>query len=292
MTVFNELVDLILSIDEETFDEAALSLVDWVDSSPDFNILISEIGTIPESIIHDSTQEKLFSKVSDAVLARGFRELGLDASVSKQRGDCADVIAKSRYHGYTLVADAKAFRLSRTARNQKDYKVSSLSGWRNDSDYAVLCAPYFKYPIRNSQIYKQSIENNVSLFSWELLLFFVNHKVTEAIDLDLSFIWNWSGQLESRIIASDMKRCYFAEQYKDIVGHFGFTDEQLVDLLKECADTGRKRGMKEIEYWTSSLQAIYLYTREEAIEELIASKKIPNKIHTIEKFIEGLPYGE
>ena len=33
---------------------------------------------------------------------------------------------------YSLVADAKAFRLSRTAKNQKDFKVQAMDGlaWR------------------------------------------------------------------------------------------------------------------------------------------------------------------
>ena len=107
----------------------------------DFIHTLRQIGIIPECIAHDSTEEKLFSKASDAVLSRAFREIGLKSAVLKERGDAADVLAESPIHGYTLVADAKAFRMSRTAKNQKDFKVVALSGWRKDSEYAVLCAP-------------------------------------------------------------------------------------------------------------------------------------------------------
>lgn len=83
-----------------------------------------------------------------------------------ERGDAADVFAESSIYGYTLVADAKAFRMSRTAKNQKDFKVNALSGWRNDSDFAVLCAPIFQYPKKKSQIYHQALTNNVCLLGW------------------------------------------------------------------------------------------------------------------------------
>ena len=81
-------------------------------SCMNFLDILTQIGTIPEAIEHDSTAEKLFSKVSDAVLARAFREIGLKATVLRERADSADVLAESPIHGYTLVADAKAFRMS------------------------------------------------------------------------------------------------------------------------------------------------------------------------------------
>ena len=76
--------------------------------------LLSDIGSIPESIKHTSTKEKLFSKTAEFVLAKCFQEFGLRAHVNSKNTDCADVIAKSDIHNYTLVADAKTFRLSRS----------------------------------------------------------------------------------------------------------------------------------------------------------------------------------
>lgn len=86
-----------------------------------------------------------------------------------ERGNAADIVAKSIYRNYSLVSDAKAFRLSRTAKNQKDFKVDALSKWRGTNDYAVLIAPYFQYPNQESQIFEQSLNENVLLFSWEHL---------------------------------------------------------------------------------------------------------------------------
>jgi len=128
------------------FVTASKNIIEYVNNIQDVSSLLREIGTIPESIDHDSTEEKLYAKASDAVLSKAFQQLGLKSKVLAERGDSADVIAESPIHGYTLVADAKAFRLSRTAKNQKDFKIVALSGWRKDSDYAVLCSPYFQYP--------------------------------------------------------------------------------------------------------------------------------------------------
>ena len=96
-----------------------------------------------------------------------------------------DVIAESRVYGYSMVSDAKAFRLSRTAKNQKDFKVSALSAWRRDNDYAVLCAPYFQYPAKTSQIYSQALSNNVCLLSWEHLIFMIERGVKESQVLNI-----------------------------------------------------------------------------------------------------------
>ncbi|MDR2660295.1 MAG: HindIII family type II restriction endonuclease [Spirochaetaceae bacterium] len=45
--------------------------------------IITEIGAIPEDIGHDSSEEKLYAKVSDTVLAKCFQELGLKSSVNE-----------------------------------------------------------------------------------------------------------------------------------------------------------------------------------------------------------------
>ncbi|WP_164177134.1 HindIII family type II restriction endonuclease, partial [Streptococcus pneumoniae] len=70
--------------------------------------------------------------------AKAFQLLNLNSKPLEQRGNAGDVIALSKEFNYGLVADAKSFRLSRTAKNQKDFKVKALSEWREDKDYAVL----------------------------------------------------------------------------------------------------------------------------------------------------------
>ena len=87
---------------------------------------------------------------------------------------------------------AKCFRLSRTAKNQKDYKVSNLSDWRGaENEYAVLVAPYFQYPQSVSQIYSKALDNNVCLLAWEHISIMLEENVKETE----SFHWNHCGML-------------------------------------------------------------------------------------------------
>lgn len=290
--MFNELIKVLVALDGRTFDEGSLALIDWMDSltKDEFVDLMRQIGTIPESIDHDSTAEKLFSKATDAALSRAFREIGLKSRVLHERGDSADVIAESKYHGYTLVADSKAFRLSRTARNQKDYKVVALSGWRQDADYAVLCAPYFQYPSRESQIYKQALDHNVALFSWEQVLVLLDNHVIETALFDLSPIWNWSYTRSGVTTARNMKACFLRDQVRDFAAYIGLTDEQVVSAMLSQIEVLQERGGTEVAYWNKVIEAIRHYSKEQAINELIAARKIPSKISTIENYVSRLSY--
>ena len=136
-------------------------------------ILVSLISIFT---LYYTKEEKIFLKLSDIVLSKAFRYIGFNSCVLKERGNSADVYAESKKHKYSLVIDAKSFRMSRTAKNQKDFKISALSKWRGNEDYSVLCSPYFQYPINRSQIYSQSLEHNVCLLSWEHLIFLIENK--------------------------------------------------------------------------------------------------------------------
>lgn len=81
---------------------------------------------VPEHYRHDSSEEKLYSKYTDALISEALTVIGLRSTIIHARADAADVQAYST--GYSLVADAKAFRLSRTAKNQKDFKVQAMDG--------------------------------------------------------------------------------------------------------------------------------------------------------------------
>jgi type II restriction enzyme len=63
-------------------------------------------GAIPEQYGHDSTEEKLYSKYTDALISESFFAIGLRSVVVDARGDSADVQAHAAT--YSLVADAKA----------------------------------------------------------------------------------------------------------------------------------------------------------------------------------------
>jgi hypothetical protein len=75
---------------------------------------------------------------------------------------------------YSLVADAKAFRLSRTAKNQKDFKVQAMHGWKRGKPYAIVVCPMYQLPARASQIYQQASAYNVCVLSYSHLALLVS----------------------------------------------------------------------------------------------------------------------
>ena len=288
--MFDELMKRIKQCTSINFHKACEELDEFVSSSTDFDKILAQIGTIPEAIKHDSTEEKLFSKVSDAVLARVFRELGLKSTILSERGDSADVLAQSNFHEYTLVADAKAFRLSRTAKNQKDFKVASLSAWRKDAEYAVLCSPYFQYPRTQSQIFAQAVEDNVCLLSWEHMIFLLNHEVRESQSANLSSLWGFSDFMAQRTTVAEKKSSFLREFNRFCESVAGAETGAFDETLVVCIESIKSRGKVEKSYWEAERAEILSYSREQAISELIKNKKIEEKIRQINSYVGRLTH--
>ena len=138
-------------------------------------------GSIPESYGHDSSEEKLYSKYTDCLLSLAFKAMGLQSLVLSERANAADVEAFSK--NYSFVADAKAFRLSRTAKNQKDFKVAAMHSWKNGKPNAMVVCPIYQLPRASSQIYQSATVHDVCVFTYShlsLLLCFSQKAGAEA----------------------------------------------------------------------------------------------------------------
>lgn len=248
--------------------------------------IILQLGTIPEKIRHDSSEEKLYSKVSDAILTRALQLLNIKANVNVGRANCADVIGKSMVHEYSLVADAKTFRLSRTAKNQKDFKINSLSGWRGESDYAVLVSPYYQYPKERSQIYNQALDANVCLFSWEHLFIILDNDLNDSVDL--SQIWGISQVLRKKITVEKSYENFFEQFNSVFCGILKLKKSVFANYLKKFREKIIERGKSEIQFWESEKNRVSGLTREEAVRGLLSAMKVDEKIESIDKFVIAL----
>lgn len=248
--------------------------------------LIVEIGTIPEDIVHDSTEEKLYTKVSDILFAKALKEMNLEVTVLTQRADCADIVAQSHYHRYGLVGDAKAFRLSRTAKNAKDFKVISMAHWRGDCDYSVLACPYYQYPKSTSQIYKYALDNNISLFSWEYLYILLKEGIKEDASTNLKELFNQSAVIANRTTIENSKANFLQQQNKNIADIIKMPYREFASCFGDIKEMLIKRGYTEISYYENEINRVRQLNREDAINELIKSMKIDSKISTIKQFIE------
>lgn len=235
-------------------------------------------GAIPESYGHDSSEEKLYSKYTDALLAVAFRAMGLNSFVLSERADAADVEVVA--HGFTFVADAKAFRLSRTAKNQKDFKVQAMDGWRRDKDYAVVVSPLYQMPSRTSQIYHQAITRDVCLLSYSHIAVLLNlalEKGEEAAEKILKNVFECVSTMTPSKEAAD----YWAGINKAFLS----TDPLVQKLWKmeEKANLEAITDAKDeaLTYLSQERKSIIHLSREEAIERLLTMSKVENKMSVI-----------
>ncbi|OUQ27424.1 hypothetical protein B5E77_07320 [Lachnoclostridium sp. An131] len=292
--MFLKMVQLIHTISKGDFKEAVKKIRELVDNVnyDDLCEITKNIGMIPENIEHDSSEEKMYSKASDIILARCFRELGLAARALDERADSADILAESiRGYNYSLVADAKCFRLSRTAKNQKDFKVSNLSDWRgSENEYAVLVAPYFQYPQTKSQIYSKALEHNVCLLTWEHLSLLLKYNVKETEIFSLESLWNASQMMarDKKLAYANAQMCFLPKMDELIAKKIGIDMPRYHQDLEKYKTFILYRGRCEIGFWEKEIEKIKEYSREKAIEELIAAKKLNEKIGAIKGYLSKL----
>jgi hypothetical protein len=234
-------------------------------------------GAIPESYHHDSSEEKLYSKYTDAVVAQALRAMGCTSLILTERADAADVEAVA--DDFTFVADAKAFRLSRTAKNQKDFKIQAMDGWRRDKDFAVVVAPLYQLPVRSSQIYQQAVARNVCILTFSHLAVLVSYAESEPA--------------EARAVLKDIFECVEmlpptkeALSYWTVVnGHFGKHGSALRHLwrLEKAATLESIEAAKKeaLDFLASERTRIMQLSREEAVRQLIDKHNLGSRVATI-----------
>lgn len=237
-----------------------------------------DCGIIPESFAHDSSEEKLWAKYCDILLSQSLTYLGIKAQVIRARGHSADVFGQT--DEYTLVGDAKAFRLSRTAKNQKDFKVAALDDWRRSNTFACLIAPLNQFPNIRSQIYTQAEQRKVTLLSYVHLKFLLDHPPKTS----LFALWS---------APSSLAPSPEAKRYWQVV------DQTLLELTQQNDHTWQyykqqenshtiKIGQEGVEYWKEVMATYQTLSQKEAVARLIKAEKIEQKIAVIESVISNL----
>ncbi len=241
-------------------------------------------GSIPEPYGHDTSEEKLYSKYTDCLLSLSFKAIGLESLVIKERADAADVEAFAK--GYSFVADAKAFRLSRTAKNQKDFKVQAMDGWKRGKLYAMVVCPIYQLPNTSSQIYQQATTRNVCVFTYSHLALLLAYseaagkpkaqelltkifKTIPVINPTKSAVDYWT-TLNKAILSSSksIDKLWSTEK---------IASSEAITISKEEALT----------YLANEREKIMRMSHQEALNELIKVHKIESRIKTIQSISDN-----
>lgn len=235
-------------------------------------------GNIPESYGHDTSEEKLYSKYTDCLLSLAYSALGLKSLVLKERADAADVEAFAK--DYSFVADAKAFRLSRTAKNQKDFKVQAMHGWKRGKPYAMVVCPIYQLPTSSSQIYQQATTQNVCIFTYShiaLLLAYSEKEGKEKAQQLLEKIFETVKALNPSKNAID----YWLAINKTFLS-FSKAVEPLWSIEKGAATESIAISKEEaLTFLAQEREKIMRMSHKEALKELIKVYKIESRIKTI-----------
>lgn len=149
--------------------------------------------------------------------------------------------------------------MSRTAKNQKDFKINSLSKWKEDCEFSILCSPYFQYPKKTSQI-------------------------------NFEFIWNFGKYNSNKVLVANGKECFLNNFNKYLTDSINKDEKEFLNVLKNQKTKIEKRCNNEILYLKNEIALINNYSKKEAIRELIKSKKLEEKIKHISDFVKGLNY--
>ena len=236
-------------------------------------------GAIPECYVSDSTEEKLYSKYTDIVIHEAYNAMGFTSIVLKQRADVADVECTSR--AYSFVADAKAFRLSRTAKNQKDFKIEAMDRWKHGKPYAMVVCPVYQLPKSSSQIYQQAIARSVCIATYTHLAVLIRctKEITPASTKEL--------------VHEIFKSVEAMNPSKDAMSYWGEINRTLLGFDRRIRDIwlDEKRALSEsfyfakkeaLEFLAMERERIMKLSRDDAIKEVLKARKLENKIKKVQ----------
>lgn len=235
-------------------------------------------GNIPESYGYDTSEEKFYSKYTDCLLSLAFFSLGLKSLVLKERADAADVEVFAK--DYSFVADAKVFRLSRTAKNQKDFKVQAMHVWKRGKPFAMLVSPIYQLPTSSSQIYQQATTQNVCIFTYSHLALLLSYSQIEG-QLKAQKLLKKIFETVKILNPSKSATDYWLAVNKTIFS-FSKKIQPIWGIEKEVATESISIAKDEaLTFLAQEREKIMQMTHKEALNELLKVHKIENRIKTV-----------
>ncbi|MET8574316.1 HindIII family type II restriction endonuclease [Streptomyces sp. NPDC005012] len=260
-----------------SFDRAAAELDRIIRGADDdeFLSLLVRAGCIPERYRHDSTEEKLYAKAMDAIVAESLRRIGYAAEVSQERSNSADVVAAGGSPEHSLVADAKAFRLSRTALNPKDYKIEALSKWRKGADYALLVAPIAGYPEGESRLYVEAARYQVTLLSYSHLALMI---ASESGPSPLASVW--ARGVDSTSVTLGALQ-YWTSLDSSLRDALSWDQANWAEARREYFQSLLFTAEEELAYFDQVKGDIAAMSREELVDVAVDALKIDSRMRTI-----------
>ena len=236
-------------------------------------------GVIPECYGHDTSEEKLYSKYTDVVIHAAYTAMGFTSLVLKERANVADVECVT--NDYSFVADAKAFRLSRTAKNQKDFKVQAMDDWKHGKPYAMVVCPVYQLPPLKSQIYKQAAERSVCIATYTHLAVLVRYAQESTQNKAIELVHEVFRTVEAMNPSKNAVSYWQAvnRKFLDFDGVIGaiWRDEKLAS--NEAITILKKEALT---FLAKERERIMRLSHADAIKEVLKSSTLDNKVQKVQ----------
>jgi len=198
--------------------------------------------------------------------------------VLKERSDAADVEVFAK--NYSFVADAKSFRLSRTAKNQKDFKVQQMDNWKHGKPYAMVVSPIYHLPNKSSQIYHQATSRNVCIFTYSHLSMLLNYSQ------------DTSKSAAQKLLEKIFKTVPTMMPSKSAIEYWTLINRTTLDSSKKFGTLWKIEKEAALEsiilakgeamtYLAQEREKIMRMSHSEALKELIKINRIDSRIKTI-----------
>ena len=115
---------------------------------------------------------------------------------------------------------------------------------------------------KKSQIYKQSLEKNVCLLSWEHLIFLIENKIEENKYINLENIWNFGNLYSEKISLKDSENNFFDNFNEKFCKTININNNKFNNTLINQIDIIKNRSIKEKLYLENEINIIKNYTKE------------------------------
>lgn len=116
----------------------------------------------------------------------------------------------------------------------------------------------------------------------------IQNGIKESEDIDLSALWNYSLTYSETCTVANRKNCFTSNLNAEMIRITRLNADNFHEYLYQQIEILKERGNYEKNYWINEVKDIKQYAREQAIKELINSKKIDGKIKQIDTYIKGL----
>ena len=187
---------------------------------------------------------------------------------------------------YSFVADAKAFRLSRTAKNQKDFKVQAMDNWKHGKPYAMIVCPVYQLPSRASQIYQQATARSVCIATYTHLAVLVRYAQESTKRRTVELVREIFRAVEAM------------NPSKDAANYWQTVNRTLLDFDGKISDIWREEKLASNEailiakeealtFLAAERTRIMRLSRDEAIKEVLRWRKLDNKIRVVRSVAEN-----